>query len=68
MELGVRRLGWLVPSRQSPNKTVYLTEQDQTNALLLAAERHWTDTVVNALLDHLQDPSHLDIQDSVCSM
>ena len=40
--------------------------QNQTNAILLAVERHKHVTVVNALLDHVDDPSKLDIQDSVC--
>ena len=35
---------------------------------MLAVERHKHDTVVNALLDHVDNPSQLDIQDSVCFM
>jgi ankyrin repeat protein len=42
----------------------HIQDKNKTNALLLAIEIHRTDTVVDALLDHM-DPSYLDIQDSV---
>ncbi|CAI8053948.1 Kinase D-interacting substrate of 220 kDa [Geodia barretti] len=42
----------------------HIQDKNKTNALLLAIKIHGTDTVVEALLDHM-DPSYLDIQDSV---
>ncbi|CAI8053946.1 Kinase D-interacting substrate of 220 kDa [Geodia barretti] len=41
----------------------HIQDKNKTNALLLAIKIHGTDTVVEALLDHM-DPSYLDIQDS----